>query len=991
MNLFSTQSRHNWLVRLRLLCACPLYDVCNVASFGRRYVYQGTNMQLKSGKQMDGQGENLNSHAPLVRDFICTFSLLTPRGNYREMAASYGEHKLPKLYAKHFRCVCFHLILLLFSSKPAVPCSIIESLPGFPGSLPFKLETGYIGVDEKEEVQFFYYFIESEGNPREDPLVLWLTGGPGCSAISGLAIEIGPLQFNMVEYNGSLPTLALNPYSWTKVASIIFVDSPVGTGFSYSRTLRGSKTSDSKFAYQGYDFLRKWLLSHPIFIANPLYIAGDSYSGKIVPVIAQRISDGIEAGYKPPLNFKGYLLGNPVTDPKFDDNSKVPLAHRLAIISDELYKKAKKSCKGEYIEIDPNNVQCAKNLQAISKCYNDFLINVWANDDSVQQALHVQKVLPAMHTHSISIQDVTSPLCSMVKIRERGDHDLLVPYLGTLWWIKSLNLSIVLGWRPWLVDLQVAGYIGVDEKEEVQFFYYFIESEGNPREDPLALWITGGPGCSGFSALANEIGPLKLNMVEYNGSLPTFRLNSHSWTKVASIIFVDAPAGTGFSYSRSLEGFKTSDTKFAKQGYEFLRKWLLCHPIFISNALYITGDSYAGKIVPLIVENILDGIVAGDEPPLNLIGYSLGNPSTDPKFDDNSKVPYAHRMGLISDELYKKAKKSCNGDYIEVDPSNIQCANDLQAISECTERINIGHILEPNCPSGNQPLDKVDDSRRCLIERYADSYQSLPEFRRFGCRNYYDFLFNVWGNDRSVRKALHVREGTVRGWIRCNRSLPYMKDVESTVSSHFYLNTKGYRALVYSGDHDFVAPYMGTQRWIKSLNLSIVDEWRPWLVDLQVGGFTRGYSNGLTYATVKARVLIYNKSFANYDLEESGCSTSDDNGDGERGPEKLTRAQRKRLRKKKLKEDASRRVKIIGPLLPSTGDGCGSGGGDAVLGKEPPAVRYSAADKELDVTVDQSGEKGECANQKKLKQRRMAKRVAKERQKSSNVKKCNQN
>lgn len=49
----------------------------------------------------------------------------------------------------------------------------------------------YIGVDEKEDVQFFYYFIESEGNPREDPLMLWLTGGPGCSAISGLTFEIG--------------------------------------------------------------------------------------------------------------------------------------------------------------------------------------------------------------------------------------------------------------------------------------------------------------------------------------------------------------------------------------------------------------------------------------------------------------------------------------------------------------------------------------------------------------------------------------------------------------------------------------------------------------------------------------------------------------------------------------------------------------------------------------------------------------------------------
>ncbi|KAK7847234.1 serine carboxypeptidase-like 17 [Quercus suber] len=54
-------------------------------------------------------------------------------------------------------------------------------------------------------------------------------------------------------------------------------------------------------------------------------------------------------------------------------------------------------------------------------------------------------------------------------------------------------------------------------------------------------------------------------------------------------------------------------------------------------------------------------------------------------------------------------------------------------------------------------------------------------------------------------------------------------DVKSTVSYHFYLNSKGYRALIYSGDHDMVAPYIGTQLWIKSLNLSVVDEGRPWL------------------------------------------------------------------------------------------------------------------------------------------------------------------
>lgn len=53
----------------------------------------------------------------------------------------------------------------------------------------------YITVDEKDDVQLFYYFVESERNPSDDPLLLWLTGGPSCSALSGLAFEIGILPF----------------------------------------------------------------------------------------------------------------------------------------------------------------------------------------------------------------------------------------------------------------------------------------------------------------------------------------------------------------------------------------------------------------------------------------------------------------------------------------------------------------------------------------------------------------------------------------------------------------------------------------------------------------------------------------------------------------------------------------------------------------------------------------------------------------------------
>ncbi|KAL1833659.1 hypothetical protein ACET3Z_003310 [Daucus carota] len=431
---------------------------------------------------------------------------------------------------------------------------------------------------------------------------------------------------------------------------------------------------------------------------------------------------------------------------------------------------------------------------------------------------------------------VTAILQNLVQQASADFHSPLIKYLP--------------GFQGPLPFRFTTGYVGVDESDDVQLFYYFVESQTNPRDDPLILWMTGGPGCSTITAFAYEFGPVYFEQVEYNGTLPTLILNPHTWTKAASIIFLDLPVGTGFSYAKTSSASQSSDPEACAQALQFLKKWFISHPQFLMNPFYVGGDSYAGVFVSVITQMISNANEAISDPDqsINLKGYLLGNPVTIPN-ETNFRYTFAHGMRIISDELYKSLRRNCELDDQKSSFDNAECLKDKEAFELCKSGLFTPQILEKNCV---EPLRRsLSYGETTVVDKIRDYDSPKLGSSAFDCRNNGYPLSSYWSNDENVQKALHIRKGSIGTWIRCKDELLFEKVITDTRPYHANLSRKGYRSLIYSGDHDMVVPFQSTQAWIRDLNYSIIDDWRPWVVEDQYAGYTRTYSNKMTFATVK--------------------------------------------------------------------------------------------------------------------------------------------
>lgn len=187
----------------------------------------------------------------------------------------------------------------------------VHSLPSLAGGkLTGPLFAGYLDVEDRH---YFYIFAPSVREPAKDPLVLWSNGGPGCSSVGeGIWMETGPYQVSN-EQLGIRPA----PYSWNRVASMLYIEHPVGVGFSYAdNTSRYQHLDDATEADDLMRALQQFVDRFPEYAptsdaaVRPLYLAGESYAGEYVPHLAHRIATMDAAGLGATL--RGFAVGNPV-------------------------------------------------------------------------------------------------------------------------------------------------------------------------------------------------------------------------------------------------------------------------------------------------------------------------------------------------------------------------------------------------------------------------------------------------------------------------------------------------------------------------------------------------------------------------------------------------------------------------------------------------------------------------------------------------------
>lgn len=407
------------------------------------------------------------------------------------------------------KIVIFAILVLLAVAKVKDDL-ITEDLPGC-GHWDFDAYSGYVSVDDHNE--FHYLFVESQNQPETDPLLIWFTGGPGCSSMLGFFMENGACVWDGLDDS---PLPHNNEFSWNAKANVLYVENPAGVGFNLG--YKGEHLDDEVAGKQEMNFVLNWFQNFPEFKKNDLYVTGESYGGIYVPYLAYNLhANNHTTRSGGDINLKGVAIGNGVTDWSVDcDVAYVEMAYAHGLIPLELQERilkagcdfssfgeeSRRECQEIYNEFSsytrniniydvyraPQDGGLMSPKPSVARLlseetfasYTPFLktkrlqdpfglqVPQYLDREDVREILHVTKksgkFQPCVNFDYSPLEKASLWIYPILKeggyriLKYSGDTDGAVPTLGTERWLDKLGWPVKINHRPFVINDKVAGY-----------------------------------------------------------------------------------------------------------------------------------------------------------------------------------------------------------------------------------------------------------------------------------------------------------------------------------------------------------------------------------------------------------------------------------------------------------------------------------------------------------------------------------------------------
>ena len=332
---------------------------------------------------------------------------------------------------------------------------------------PEKQRHGLIPISKENDM--FYWLFPSRQDADKDPLLIWLTGGPGCSSELAIFYENGPMRFKDGEPE-------VNPVSWNNKANLLFVDQPIGTGFSKGM-ITDIPRNENKVAEHFGIFLQGFYEKYPEFKDRPLYISGESYAGHYIPFIGSYIMDNKEKFDDIGVNLQGVAIGNGWVDPyhqygaysqyAFDNKlinavaktaldvgfsfCRILVENEIPVVDMVFCNFLMQSVLGNPLEPRFNVYDIRKKCENPPLCYDFSAIDTYLNRDDVKKELGVEgrswsSCNMIVHTALLldfetnAAEDVADILNKDLNVLiYNGDKDYICNWLGGSMWTDAVN------------------------------------------------------------------------------------------------------------------------------------------------------------------------------------------------------------------------------------------------------------------------------------------------------------------------------------------------------------------------------------------------------------------------------------------------------------------------------------------------------------------------------------------------------------------------